>query len=221
MSTDVQDGKAKTVDARTVRAGVIPLFSTWIYSCNDGPKHQNEQLEELTRRLMQDDRNAVRRTNLGGWHYAFDVFVLDDPVVAAFRDQMEQHVQAFLHQLRKESNSTKKDRFRLEGWINVNGSGHENLLHCHPGCFLSGTYYVKVPSDMKGGEIIFRDPRGPAVAMYETPGIELPWVGSGTGIPFTPVAGQLMIFPAWLEHRVARFEGTGDRISIAFNATNP
>ncbi|HEX2309488.1 MAG TPA: putative 2OG-Fe(II) oxygenase, partial [Vicinamibacterales bacterium] len=59
----------------------------------------------------------------------------------------------------------------------------------------------------------------PAVAMYETPGIELPWVGSGTGIPFTPAVGQLLIFPSWLEHRVARFEGTGDRISIAFNAT--
>src|SRR2546427_1156485 len=47
-------------------------------------------------------------------------------------------------------------------------------LHSHPGCFLSATYYVKVPPEMKGGEIYFRDPRGPAVAMYETPGIELP-----------------------------------------------
>jgi Putative 2OG-Fe(II) oxygenase len=47
----------------------------------------------------------------------------------------------------------------------------------------------------------------------------LPWVGSGNGIPFAPAAGQLLIFPAWLEHRVARFDGTGDRISIAFNAT--
>jgi uncharacterized protein (TIGR02466 family) len=221
MSTNVQDRQVNASDIRFVKAGVVPLFSTWIYLCDDGPKHLNEQLEDLTRRLMQDERNATHRTNLGGWHYAFDLFALHDPVVCAFRDQMEQHVQAFLYQLRKETTPTKKDRFRLEGWINVNRSGHENLLHCHPGCFLSGTYYVKVPSDMKGGEIIFRDPRGPAVAMYETPGIELPWVGSGTGIPFTPVAGQLVIFPAWLEHRVARFEGAGDRISIAVNATNP
>ena len=32
--------------------------------------------------------------------------------------------------------------------------------------------------------------------------------------------GHLLIFPAWLEHRVEQFEGPGERISIAFNATN-
>jgi uncharacterized protein (TIGR02466 family) len=221
MSTDGHDGRLKQAATPTVRAAVVPVFSTWIYLCEDGPKHLNEQLEDLTRRLMQDDPNGTHRTNLGGWHYAFDLFAIEDPVVIAFRDQMEQHVQAFLNQLRKTTNSTKKDRFRLWGWINVNHTGDENLLHCHPGSFLSGTYYVKIPPDMKGGEIVFRDPRGPAIAMYETPGIDLPWVGSGTGIPFTPAAGQLMIFPAWLEHRVVRFDGTGDRVSIAFNATNP
>jgi uncharacterized protein (TIGR02466 family) len=219
MTLDVQRGCSKSSSVQTVRAAAIPLFSTWIYQCEDGPKHLNAQLEDLTRRLMQEDRNATHRTNLGGWHYAFDLFVLDEPVVTTFYDQMEQHVQAFLNQLRKQTDPTKKDRFRLQGWINVNRTGDENLLHCHPGCFLSGTYYVKIPPDMKGGEIVFRDPRGPAVAMYETPGIELPWVGSGTGIPFTPAVSQLLIFPSWLEHRVARFEGTGDRISIAFNAT--
>jgi uncharacterized protein (TIGR02466 family) len=221
MPNDVQDGRLQSTGTLTARAAVIPLFSTWIYRCDDGPKHLNGQLEALTRRLMENERNATRRTNLGGWHYAFDLFDINDPVVAAFRNQVEQHVQAFLNQLRKETDPTKKDRFRLQGWINVNRTGDENLLHCHPGCFLSGTYYVKTPSDMKGGEIVFRDPRGPVVAMYETPGIDLPWVGAGTGIPFTPAAGQLLLFPSWLEHRVARFDGTGDRISIAFNATNP
>jgi uncharacterized protein (TIGR02466 family) len=199
----------------------MPVFSTWIYVCDDGPAHLNDALESLTRGLMQDGRNGARRTNRGGWHYAFDLFELDNPTVAALRQEMEQHVQGFLNQLRKQDSGTKKDRFRLQGWINVNRNGDENILHCHPGCFLSGTYYLKIPQDMTGGEIVFRDPRGPAIAMYETPGIDLPWVGSGTGIPFTPAVGQLLIFPAWLEHRVAPFAGTGDRISIAFNATNP
>jgi Putative 2OG-Fe(II) oxygenase len=80
---------------------------------------------------------------------------------------------------------------------------------------------VKVPPAMEGGAIVFRDPRGPAVAMYETPGIELPWVGSGTGIPFAPATGHLLLFPSWLEHRVEPFAGSGERISIAFNVRNP
>ncbi len=206
--------------APRIKVGVMPLFSTWIYLCEHGPEHLNEGLEQLAHRLRQDQGNASRRTNCGGWHYAFDLFKLEEPVVAEFRAEMEQHVQAFLNYFRPEARK-KKDRFRLEGWINVNRPGDHNVLHCHPGCFLSATYYVKVPPEMKGGEIVFRDPRGPAVAMYETPGIDLPWVGSGMGIPFAPATGHLLLFPSWLEHRVERFDGSGERISIAFNACNP
>jgi uncharacterized protein (TIGR02466 family) len=217
-----QNGRtdAPSGDAQRIKVGVMPLFSTWIYLCEDGPRYLNEGLEQLAHRLMRDPRNAGRRTNCGGWHYAFDLFQLEEPVVAEFRGEMEQHVQAFLNHFRPDGRK-KKDHFRLEGWINVNRAGDHNVLHCHPGCFLSATYYVKVPPALEGGEIVFRDPRGPAVAMYETPGIELPWVGSGTGIPFAPAAGHLLLFPSWLEHRVERFEGSGERISIAFNVRNP
>lgn len=211
---------ARSGNGQPVKVGVIPLFSSWIWLCERGPTHLHEGLEDLAHRLMGDDRNASRRTNCGGWHYAFDLFKLQEPVIAQFRDEMEQHVQAFLNHFRS-AERKKRDRFRLEGWINVNRAGDCNVLHCHPGSFLSATYYVQVPQDMQGGEIVFRDPRGPAVAMYETPGIELPWVGSGTGIPFSPATGHLLLFPSWLEHRVERFEGAGERISIAFNATNP
>jgi uncharacterized protein (TIGR02466 family) len=217
-----RDGAAEAPSgsARPIKAGVVPLFSTWVYLCEGGPTHLNEGLERLALRLMQDARNAGRRTNCGGWHYTFDLFRLEDPVVEAFREEMEGHVQAFLNHFRPEGRK-KKDHFRLQGWVNVNRPGDHNVLHCHPGCFLSATYYVKVPPGMKGGEIVFRDPRGPAVAMYETPGIDLPWVGSGMGIPFAPAAGHLLLFPSWLEHRVEPFAGPGERISIAFNACNP
>jgi uncharacterized protein (TIGR02466 family) len=216
-----QSGRVSALSegAPQIKVRLTPLFTTWVYVCADGAKHLNPRLEELAHRLMQEDRNAILRTNRGGWHYAFDLFNLEEPLVVEFRHQMEQHVQAFLNHFRSEGNK-KKDSFCLKGWINVNRAGDSNVLHCHPGSFVSATYYVKVPTDMKGGEIVFRDPRGPAVAMYETPGIELPWVGSGTGIPFSPATGQLLLFPAWLEHRVEPFEGTGERISIAFNASN-
>ena len=202
-----------------IKVGILPLFSTWIYQCDNGPAHLNSELEQLAGTLMADSKNATRRTNFGGWHYAFDIFDLKEKVVQEFRGLMEQHIQAFLNHFRPEERK-KKDQFRLRGWINVNQAGDFNTLHSHPGCFLSATYYVKVPAGMKGGEIYFRDPRGPAVAMYETPGIELPWVGSGMGIPMTPATGKLLIFPSWLEHRVEAFAGEGERISIAFNASN-
>jgi len=218
-STNDQSSASGASGAPT-KVGLIPLFSTWIYRCESGPQHLNEPLESLAHRLMGDDRNSTQRTNSGGWHYAYDIFELPDRIVVEFRETMEQHVQAFINHFRPEARR-KKDLFRLRGWINVNRARDFNILHSHPGSFLSATYYVKVPQEMKGGEIYFRDPRGPAVAMYETPGIDLPWVGSGVGVPFSPAAGQLLMFPSWLEHRVAGFEGEGERISIAFNASNP
>jgi hypothetical protein len=44
MPTDVRDGGLKPPGAQPVKVAVI-LFSTWIYVCDDGPKHLNEQLE--------------------------------------------------------------------------------------------------------------------------------------------------------------------------------
>jgi uncharacterized protein (TIGR02466 family) len=218
-TTQLEQAAAGALEPKPVRVGITPLFSTWVYQCKDGPRHLNDRLDQLARNLMADDRNSARRSNAGGWHYAFDIFELKDPVVTEFRNQMMQHVQGYLNHFRPEGRK-KKDAFIIRGWINVNQPGDFNTLHCHPGCFVSATYYVKVPTDMKGGEIYFRDPRGPAVAMYETPGIDLPWIGNGIGIPFKPETGHLLLFPSWLEHRVEAFQGTGERISIAFNASN-
>ena len=198
---------------------VRSLFSTWI-GFTTGPVQMNEALEGLAHELMADPRNASVRTNAGGWHYAFDLFALRRPLVDDLREELSWRVQAYLNQFRPDERK-KEDDFRLEGWMNVNRAGDFNVLHCHPGCFVSATYYVKLPAEMRGGEIVFRDPRGPAVAMYETPKIELPWVGTGTGIPYAPSTGMLILFPSWLEHRVEPFEGEGERISIAFNATSP
>ncbi len=220
MTEEIQKKPTTPGGATAIKAVISPVFTTWIYRCESGPIHLNDRLEELTHGLMKDSRNGTRRTNAGGWHYAFDLFDLQDPLVAEFRNIMKQHVQGFINHFRSE-NRKKKDNFRLRGWINVNRPNDFNLLHSHPGCFLSATYYVKVPPAIKGGEIYFRDPRGPAVAMYETPDIDLPWVGSGMGVPILPDTGHLLIFPAWLEHRVEPFEGEGERISIAFNASNP
>jgi hypothetical protein len=56
------------------KVGILPIFSTWIYQCENGPLHLNADLEALTYKLMSDSKNATRRTNFGGWHYAFDLF---------------------------------------------------------------------------------------------------------------------------------------------------
>src|SRR5687767_14855094 len=71
-ATQITPTSTASGTAPPIKVGVKPLFSTWVYLCEEGPKHLNARLVELARRLRQDDRNATRRTNAGGWHYAFD-----------------------------------------------------------------------------------------------------------------------------------------------------
>jgi hypothetical protein len=34
----------------------------------------------------------------------------------------------------------------------------------------------------------------------------------------TPLPGDMIVFPSWLEHSVSAFRGPGERICISFNA---
>jgi len=73
---------------------------------------------------------------------------------------------------------------------------------------------------MKGGEIYFRD-RAAGGGHVRNSRHRIALGRIGHGIPITPATGKLLIFPSWLEHRVEVFGGDGERISIAFNASNP
>ena len=106
---------------------------------------------------------------------------------------------------------------------NVNGPGHGNEFHTHPGSFWSGTYYVDdggIGEDPSlGGEFEIQDPRGIAPAMYapllafNVPG----GLAAGSSETISPKAGTMLMFPAWLSHAVQPYLGTRQRISIAFN----
>jgi uncharacterized protein (TIGR02466 family) len=112
--------------------------------------------------------------------------------------------------------------WRANMWANVNGSGHGNEFHAHPGSFWSGVYYVDdggIDADPSlGGELEFMDPRGPGPTMY-APHLAFGAAGLSVGANETarPKAGRLVMFPAWLLHQVRPYKGTALRISVAFN----
>ena len=102
-------------------------------------------------------------------------------------------------------------------------TGHGNEFHSHPGSFWSAVYYVDdggIDADPSlGGELEFMDPRGPLPAMnaphlgYAMPG----GLTAGATERIRPKAGRLVMFPAWMIHQVRPYQGTAERISIAFN----
>lgn len=102
-------------------------------------------------------------------------------------------------------------------WGVINNRGHANATHHHPGSWISGVYYAKVPADPdKAGSIGFRDPnlaRTYNQMYYRTV------QSDACHIP--PAPGRLVMFPGWCEHFVGPNDTDEDRIAIAFNINHP
>jgi uncharacterized protein (TIGR02466 family) len=107
----------------------------------------------------------------------------------------------------------------VEMWANVSPAGAFNHLHAHPGALWSAVYYVDDGGDPEGGVLTLVDPRFPMSRMYAPDLIygETADAKRDNNLQIAPVAGRLLIFPAWLMHGVSPHSGPRERISIALN----
>ena len=90
-------------------------------------------------------------------------------------------------------------------------SGGYQDAHMHPAGYVSGVYYVQVPSEVAagGGEagcLYFTDRERPA-AEAQRHAVRV----------IRPQAGLVLLFPSYFWHGVMPFEGGRDRICVAFD----
>lgn len=102
-------------------------------------------------------------------------------------------------------------RYRLATWaVVLRAAGHQGP-HFHPDGYVSGVYYVRLPSTMRGGADhagwIEFGRTGDAIGNREDPLIEL----------VQPEEGTLLLFPSYFYHRTIPFQGEEPRISLAFD----
>tara|TARA_B100001564_G_C20480189_1_gene596731 strand:+ start:113 stop:751 length:639 start_codon:yes stop_codon:yes gene_type:complete len=107
--------------------------------------------------------------------------------------------------------------FNMSYWFNINKKGDSNTLHTHPGCDLSGVFWLKTSRNC--GNIVFESPYNFSSYMeiisytkkfkYDT--------GFTSNMPFNPIEGKMLVFPSSLQHHVQPNESDEDRISISFN----
>lgn len=105
-------------------------------------------------------------------------------------------------------------------WANVNLPGHSNITHSHQSpvgmpnpLVLSGSYYVRVPKH--SGALVLED-YGRPMRYLQLPFQEPNLINSFT-VKIPPREGNLLLFPAWMEHHVETNKSDAQRISIAFN----
>ena len=98
-------------------------------------------------------------------------------------------------------------------WANVNSPGASHRAHTHPNNFLSGVYYVQTRAG--ADRIVFDDPRPQSFVV--SPLAHEVTLDNAAEIRMTVSDGTLILFPAWLQHRVDDNESSENRISVAFN----
>jgi len=172
----------------------------------------NQVLSELV--LELEAGNAALTTD-----YRNDnLLVADHPAIQWLRDCINRTVMEYFRQL----GIDYQVDWTVHGWANVNRLGDYHDPHNHPHCYLSGTYYVQVPTDraplrsrkdVRPGCITFYDPRGPAVNMGAIRND--PYVNPEHTIE--PKPGDILLWPAFLMHFVHPNLSETPRISISFN----
>ena len=174
--------------------------------------------EEPTQAMVKLIRDMERvNKNLTTDYLAPDFFNQDHPAVNWLRDHVNATVVDYLRAIGIDYDV----KWLIQGWPNVNRLGDYHDAHNHPGSYLSGTFYLKVPTvkepmrnrdDVRPSHITFYDPR---------PGINMNSISKDPYVDpeFTvlPEPGLLMIWPAFLNHFIHPNLSKETRVTVSFN----
>jgi uncharacterized protein (TIGR02466 family) len=98
----------------------------------------------------------------------------------------------------------------MNSWINIAEKGVRHDYHSHPGYTIAGSYYFRVSADQGG--INFNNPN---LMMYNCGFPE--GTQSPQSLELIPNDGDIILFPAWLQHGTSVNTTDEERISVAFN----
>ena len=171
----------------------------------------NEELSNYIYKLYEEDSKGVNRSNRGGWHSK--TFELNDKnsIQLKFALELQKYIlKTFTNLGWKTENQNIRIR---EMWAIINKKDDFNVVHTHPNSLLSAAYYVKAPNNCGRFQIedlnIVKRHASPLIANQNELNMNV------AGLEVTE--GDLLIFPGYLPHKVARNETDDDRIVISFN----
>ena len=180
----------------------------WNYELDTGNK---SQFDEAIKYCYEVRRNNPGRviSNVGGWQSNPMQYtdVIDTPLAPFFNE-----ILPLLNELAVEVAIPRALGFD-NIWININKKGNKNKLHYHPNSFFSGVFYL---TD-KNSKIKFVKNHDVSTWWQDCVQSKGGTMSTFNEIEYNPQAGNLLLFPAWLQHLVDDQEYDSERISIAFN----
>ena len=104
-----------------------------------------------------------------------------------------------------------------DSWVNINPPHSFNVKHCHPNCDIAGVLWIKIPEN--SGDIVFHSPYN-YISYNEMICYTREFQEKGKyfhDYKFPAREGNLLLFPAHIEHKVGENNSDEDRISVSFN----
>jgi hypothetical protein len=211
--------------------GASPLFTHVWPDCDE----VNAQLRQVVL-----DRMAVspglKKSNCGGWQSERNLQLWGGPAVEELLGRLHTMLREVVKTTVVDPDDSLLDGWDVEAWANVNQLGDSVAAHTHSGGvnMWAAIYYVdtgEASGDPSSGFTRFMDMSGtprpvrggipaqralPATGTRQDRCSQPEWHGDHD-LQITPRAGRMVVFPATLPHYVTAYEGTGKRITIAFN----
>lgn len=131
---------------------------------------------------------------------------LETPVIRDLVRQLESAAARYIEMMRglvPDWFEQDVDRVRLDSWAVCLARDGFQQPHFHPSGWVSGVLYLEVENSASKGdlELGFRTSEGGFDVLHR----------------ITPMPGKLVFFPSYLEHRTLPYQGTHERVSIAFD----
>ena len=171
----------------------------------------NKELADYIYKLQSEDNEGLSKSNRGGWHSKN--FKLNDKNSIQFKFALELQ-KYILDVFQNYGWKTEQKKIQIkEMWAIINKKNDFNVIYTHPNCYLSSAYYVRAPKNC--GKSLLENPNQaqrhyfPQIANKNE--LNMPIAG------FDVSEGDLLLFPGYLPHKVAKNESDEDRIVISFN----
>lgn len=173
----------------------------------------NVDLEEIEKYCLSIEDQQSRVISNDGGFQSNDLDLKNTP-------QLYDLFNAIEIESNKYSDSIKIKHCEIgNAWVNINYYLNSNQTHRHAKAILSGVFYAGTKFNEESGRILFRHPCTDYMA-YNWDNIQTDEFNPSNSLTwsFPPEPANLIIFPAWLEHRVEpNLAKDYKRISISFN----
>ena len=152
--------------------------------------------------------SGVSKTIVNGWHSQTDMNHKKE------YEPLIQELFTMQNEINQEEHLDIEPRLG-NMWANINPPGGYNQMHLHPNSLFSGAYYIKASPN--SGRLALMDPRPGVQQNMPTrkPGKVSRELWRETY--YDPIPGRLIMFPAWMWHKVEPNQSKDTRISVSFN----